>query len=161
MDCVATTTTEARVWDVRNANLPGDTFYIGRPGRGRDGKWGNPFPLHRPLTIAEAEKIEDRLPLIAELGYAHAGAHLNREQALQLYDGYLAWATRNGRLDVRELVMETQDGFTARNLGCFCAPKPCHGDALLRLAKAYAYNRNEGHEHESALEAALYIHITR
>ena len=98
------------------------------------------------------------MPYHYELGYAYECARLTRGQSLQLYAEYLTWAVTNDHLDVRELVVETQESFVARDMVCFCAPQPCHGDILLKFAEAYAYYRNDEYAHERALEAALYIH---
>ncbi len=151
-------TIQAKVWSIRDAGKPADALYIGRGGKGRSGKWGNPFPIDRPLSWETVAKIEERLPYLHELGYSYEGARLTREQSLQLYAEYLTWAVRNERLDVRELVEETGAGFVAKGMVCFCSPKPCHGHILLKFACAYAYYRNEAYEHERALDAALYIH---
>ena len=149
---------KARVWHFHDPQRPADALYVGRPGKGQSGKWGNPFPIDGPLSADTVTKIEERMPYLHELGYAYEGARLTREQSLQLYAEYLTWAVRNERLDVRELVVETEDGFVVRDMACFCAPKPCHGDTLLKFAEAYAYYRNEGYEHVWALDTALYIH---
>lgn len=147
-----------QVWNIRDPHMPADALYIGRPGKGQSGKWGNPFPIDRPLTRETALKIEERMPYHYELGYAYEGARLTREQSLELYAEYLTWAVRNERLDVRELVVETEEGWVVRDTGCFCAPQPCHGDVLMKFAEAYAYYRNDEYEHERALDGALYIH---
>ena len=150
---------EPKVWNIKDVDKPSDGLYIGRAGQGESGTWGNPFPINRPLTKSEARKIAKRLPLLAELGYAYAGARLTRKQSLGLYAGYLAWAITNDKLDVRELVAERDEGLRPKDLICFCAPQPCHGDQLMKLAESYAYYRNErGYDHEGAVESALYIH---
>ena len=150
---------EQKVWNIRDVGKPSDGLYIGRAGHGQPGTWGNPFPIDRPLTGMDAQKITERLPMLAELGYAYKGARLTREQSLELYAGYLSWAITNNRLDVRDLVVETDEGLRAKDLIGFCAPKPCHGDQLLKFAESYSYYRNErGYEHERAKESALYIH---
>ena len=151
-------TVKARVWNIRDPHRPADALYIGRAGKGQSGKWGNPFPIDRPLSRETALKIEERMPYHYELGYAYEGARLTREQSLDLYSEYLTWAITNDHLDVRELVIETEDGFVVREMVCFCAPLPCHGHVLLKFAEAYAYYRNDEYEHERALETALYIH---
>ena len=63
-----------KVWHIRDAKKPADGLYIGRAGKGQTGKWGNPFPIDRPLTKVDAQKIAERLPMLAELEYADAGA---------------------------------------------------------------------------------------
>ena len=57
------------------------------------------------------------------------GEHGNREQVIKLYEEYL----NNSDLlrDLKQL--------KGKNLVCFCSPKPCHGDILLRkLGEAQA-----------------------
>lgn len=49
-----------------------------------------------------------------------------REQAIDMYRDHL---DRNP-----ELVEDAKKELKGRNLVCFCAPKPCHGDVLLKLA---------------------------
>lgn len=148
----------ARVWNIRDKERPADAVYIGRAGKREPGAWGNPFSIGKPLSEEGARKIAERLPMIAEIGYAHAGARLTREQSLELYAGYLPWAIRNERLDVRELVEETDEGLQPRHTYCYCVPQPCHGELLMKLADAYCYYRNElEYDHALALETALYI----
>lgn len=50
----------------------------------------------------------------------------SRDEAVALYEEYLA--TSGLAADLHEL--EGQD------LACWCAPRPCHADILLRLANA-------------------------
>ena len=73
---------------------------------GRPSKWGNPFKL------------------------INADDDQERAEVLDEYRVWLWNEIRRGRWTVREL-SELAD----RRLGCFCAPKPCHGDALLRAAQ--------------------------
>jgi hypothetical protein len=44
---------------------------------------------------------------------------------------YEAWLTRQPRLLARV------PDLRGKVLGCFCAPLPCHGDVLARLAEAW------------------------
>ena len=50
------------------------------------------------------------------------GEHGNREQVIKLYEEYL----NNSRL------LEDLKQLKGKNLVCFCSPKSCHGDILLR-----------------------------
>ena len=155
---MAEPTFTAKVWNIRDKDRPADAFYIGRAGNGEPGTWGNPFPIGKPLSEEDARKIAERLQVIAEIGYAHAGARLTRKQSLELYAGYLPWAIRTERLDVRELVKETDEGLQPKDTYCFCVPQPCHGELLMKLADAYCYYRKEvEYDHALALETALYI----
>lgn len=75
--------------------------YIGRPGRGLTGKWGNPFTLKvggsREIVIAR----------------------------------YRAWLLQQPHL------MAALPELRGKVLGCWCAPKSCHGDVLAELADAH------------------------
>ena len=147
------------MWNIRDVDRPIDGLYIGRAGKGQSGKWGNPFSLERPLTDSDVQKIGEPLPMWAELDWVRAGVVLTRERSLSLYSAYLAWAVANDRLDIRELVTETEDGLRPKDMIGFCAPQPCHGDQLLQMAESYALYRNEReYNHEKAKESALYIH---
>jgi hypothetical protein len=47
-----------------------------------------------------------------------------REEVIKLYEHYI--------LD-SELIHDISE-LRGKTLGCYCAPKPCHGDILVRLA---------------------------
>jgi hypothetical protein len=73
---------------------------------GRPGPWGNPFSY---------------LP--------HArGAVLvtSRDQAIARYEAWL--------LGQPQLVAKVRRELAGKILGCFCAPLPCHGNVLARIA---------------------------
>ena len=36
-----------KVWNINDPKVPGDAVYIGRAGKGHDGRYGNPFRLGR------------------------------------------------------------------------------------------------------------------
>jgi hypothetical protein len=73
---------------------------------GRPSKWGNPFKIGRDA----------------------AGAYWSRDDVIQLYASWVQQEIADGRLDVEEL--------RGKRLACWCAPQPCHGDVLARLANA-------------------------
>lgn len=74
---------------------------------GRPSKWGNPFShLASDKTIAQF--------LVA-----------SREEAIARYEEWL--------LAQPELVAALPE-LRGKVLGCWCAPKPCHGEVLVRLA---------------------------
>lgn len=75
---------------------------------GRPSKWGNPFS-HRQGTSAEF-KVS------------------NRAEAIQKYE---EWILTQPHLmaDLREL--------RGKVLGCWCNPKPCHGNILVQLIEKY------------------------
>jgi Domain of unknown function (DUF4326) len=51
------------------------------------------------------------------------------EEALQKYEQYL-----RERLSKEPELVEKLKGLRGKTLGCWCAPDPCHGEVLLRLA---------------------------
>lgn len=73
---------------------------------GRPGPWGNPFS-HKPGTLAK-----HRCATVAE--------------ALAAYERWL--------LGQPELVARAKRELAGKVLGCWCAPGPCHGDVLARIA---------------------------
>ena len=78
-------------------------------GRGRGSKWGNPYVI----------------------GKRWGSKIIDRELAIELYKGYIEKEIANNpNMDIEEL--------RGHNLGCWCAPQPCHCDYLLEKA-----NRND------------------
>lgn len=73
---------------------------------GRGSKWGNPF-THRPI---EDTKAQFQSP--------------TREASINAYRGHL--------MSQPEL-LECLPELKGKRLGCFCKPKPCHGDVLVEL----------------------------
>jgi hypothetical protein len=71
---------------------------------GRPSKWGNPF-THKPGTAARFRVS-------------------TRQEAI---DAYAEWITTQPHLlaDLHEL--------KGKVLGCWCKPKACHGDVLVRM----------------------------
>jgi hypothetical protein len=78
--------------------------YIGRPS-----KWGNPFS-HKAGTAAK-HKVN------------------TRKEAIMAYRTWLWASIEAGSITFEELA--TLDG---KVLGCWCHPKPCHGDVLTQAA---------------------------
>ena len=72
---------------------------------GRPSKWGNPFS-HKVGTRAEF--------LVA-----------SREEAIALYAEWIL---------LQPLLMTDLHELRGKTLGCWCAPLPCHGDTLYKLA---------------------------
>lgn len=73
---------------------------------GRPSKWGNPFThLSRADTLAE-----------------HHVA--SRQEAVEKYR---EWIAAN-----HELLSQLEE-LRGKTLGCWCSPKPCHGDVLVEL----------------------------
>lgn len=79
--------------------------YIGRPGKGVDGYFGNPFPVGKNKT-----------------------GFLTLEESLQWYKAYL-----EHRLLVDEEFKQKFLDLKGKRLGCFCKPKPCHGDVIVEV----------------------------
>ncbi len=74
---------------------------------GRPSKWGNPFKLNDPSFPKGLSMLGKRRMAISK---------------------YREWLLRNGELTkcLHEL--------KGKDLVCWCAPLPCHGDVLLELA---------------------------
>jgi hypothetical protein len=70
---------------------------------GRGSKWGNPFS-HQDGTKA--------LYKVA-----------TREEAIEKYDKWL---------DTQPELLAALEELRGQRLGCYCAPRPCHGDVLVR-----------------------------
>ena len=73
---------------------------------GRGSKWGNPYTTIQDKDTMASEIVE------------------TSEEAISKY--------REHVLNTPEL-MESLDELEGKTLGCFCKPKPCHGDVLLEL----------------------------
>lgn len=52
-------------------------------------------------------------------------ANINRTKAIKLYEESLLGDTK---------LLDTVNELQGKNLGCWCAPRPCHGEILHRLA---------------------------
>jgi hypothetical protein len=83
------------------------TVYIGRPS-----KWGNPYS-HKPGAISPGTTVY-RVE--------------SREDAVHLYEKYIRYLLEEGLMEWAEL--EELEGEV---LGCWCKPKACHGDVLVKL----------------------------
>ncbi len=86
--------------------------YIGRPGKGRAGPLGNPIVKGLRCPVCE-------------------GMHTTPGDTLPCYEKYLEAATAEDPAFM-ELVMSCE----GKSLGCFCHPKPCHGDVLVRFIES-------------------------
>ena len=58
------------------------------------------------------------------------GIHGTREECIAAYSEYLA-----ERLEKEPDLMQECADLDGLTLGCWCSPKPCHGDTLLHFAK--------------------------
>lgn len=89
--------------------------YIGRPGKGQDGPFGNPIEVCRICSICEEFHGTKGSTLPCFERYAKERAEEDQE-----------WKKR---------VIDLQ----GKTLGCFCGPnQPCHGHVLLQLASEWA-----------------------
>jgi hypothetical protein len=73
---------------------------------GRGSKWGNPFTTTKDKETLASEIVE------------------TSEEAISKYKEYV--------LNTPDLI-QSLDELEGKRLGCFCKPKPCHGDVLLEL----------------------------
>jgi hypothetical protein len=76
-------------------------------GRGRGSKWGNPYS-HKEGTLAEFRVN-------------------SREEAIAKFEEYLI---------SNEELMKDLPSLKGKVLGCWCKPKSCHGDILVKYADA-------------------------
>ena len=56
-----------------------------------------------------------------------------REDVIRLYEEYIRARLQQGNISVRDLLR-----LRGKKLGCFCKPKDCHGDVLLKLIEEYS-----------------------
>lgn len=99
-----------RVIHIRESKKTDDEVYIGRPGKGLDGYFGN--PIRKGSTCYLCGKVHT------------AGA-----STLPCYKAYLKLRIGNDpafKARVKELHGKT--------LVCFCKPNACHGDYLARVS---------------------------
>lgn len=91
---------------------PGIVVRVDRANRydvyiGRPSIWGNPFS-HKPGTLAQF-RVKDRAEAIA---------------------AYERW------IQTQPDLLARLPELRGKVLGCWCAPMPCHGDVLVRMANA-------------------------
>jgi len=118
------------VSDTRAVNLRKEPYdvYIGRAGKGKDGYFGN--PIKRGEKCSRCKKV-------------HRGAG----STLGCYERYL-----DARIEKDTEFAERVRGLYGKRLGCFCHPKPCHGDILAKRAVRL-------HEiHALATETQTFVH---
>lgn len=98
----------------RVANITaGDEFdvYIGRPGKGQDGFFGNPHEIGLCLTCSGA-------------GSPTAAVYHTRLGAIDAFCKYFAQQLEDPTYRTRVLKLR------GLRLGCFCRPRLCHGDII-------------------------------
>lgn len=89
--------------------------------------------MGRVINIKDGEKYD---VYIGRKGRGHDGYFGNpfntgtRTEKLNNFESYL-----KDRLEVDDDFRESVKQLHDKTLGCFCKPKPCHGDILLKHAK--------------------------
>ena len=93
-------------------NLRTDEYdvYIGRAGKGLTGYFGNPA------------RFDKRCPLC---GRIHRDTVEGRQDLLMCYEKYF-----DRRMLDDETFFNRVLELRGKRLGCFCKPKPCHGDVI-------------------------------
>lgn len=86
------------------------TVYIGRPGHGEDGTFGNPVRLNHHCGIC---------------GHVHT----ERGETLPCFETYLRNRIKGSSSFRRRFLALTDDDV----LGCFCKPDACHGDIIVKV----------------------------
>jgi len=101
-----------------NVHGPGRKYgyvYVGRKFTG-DKHFGNPF---------------------SHLGLSNVVVVPDRDAAC---DAFEKWITSESYQDVeperRQWIINNLNKLRGKNLGCFCAPKRCHAETLMKLANA-------------------------
>lgn len=98
-------------WGTTVVNLRFERYdvYIGRPGKGKDGYFGNPFALARQADAAA------------------------RDEVMARYEEYFRErVARDEEFRTRVLALR------GKRLGCFCKPGRCHGDVIAAYVEASA-----------------------
>ncbi len=86
--------------------------YIGRPGKGLDGPFGNPYKVgHSCLRCGKP--------------------HPKPADVMPCYRAYLAYRAARS-----EAFAASLRALRGKRLGCFCKPGPCHGDTIVEWLEA-------------------------
>ena len=107
-------------------------IYVGRNPLGqKPSQWGNPFVVGSKLTRKLQELVQGE-PVPRQCQPGHVVEH---GEAVALYRALLDARLRQGEL--------TRDDFTlyyGYRLGCFCKPRPCHGDVIAEYVEWFHRN---------------------
>lgn len=103
---------------VVNINREPYDVYIGRAGKGQDGYFGNPI------------QFNEKCP---ECGRIHKDNSTGREELVECYR-YWFWRKIKNDPEFKRRIEELK----GKTLGCFCKPKPCHGDIIAFYLEFYA-----------------------
>lgn len=94
---------------IKNSTGSTEEVYIGRPGKGQKGLFGNPVIIGKQCY------------------YCHE-THSSGGDTLECYEKYLL-----DRLDKDEVFAEAFWQLKDKILVCFCKPNPCHGDIIKKI----------------------------
>ncbi len=99
--------------ETRVVNLYKEKYdvYIGRPGKGQNGYFGNPY------------RIGEMCSRCGEL-------HKTGGDTLKCYKEYFYERIENDQEFYNNVC-----NLYGKTLGCFCKPKPCHGDLIVEWLK--------------------------
>ena len=93
--------------------------YIGRPGKGQDGYFGNPFKIGDKATFGDVEISIQR-----------------REECIMAYEQWFYFKLNDPEFKARILSLKN------KRLGCFCKPLPCHGDVIAEYLNNMKFSPN-------------------
>lgn len=79
---------------------------------GRGSKWGNPFSVNSGKSKYDVSSCKDL------------------DECLEKYSDHLWEMIKDGRV-----VKEELRSLQGKRLGCFCKPKPCHGDIIVKAVE--------------------------
>lgn len=82
--------------------------YIGRHGKGRDGYFGNPIRTNEECVVCN-------------------DIHITSGDTLKCFEIYF-----NDRIIHDDVFKQRILELKGKKLGCFCKPKQCHGDVIVR-----------------------------
>lgn len=86
--------------------------YIGRPGKGFAGPWGNPIKPDVPCRVCGER-------------------HVKPADTLPCFEQFLTSLLDDPATS--PILIANMASLSGKRLVCFCAPRPCHGDVLARL----------------------------
>lgn len=117
-----------KVYNKRDKNAPPGAVYVGRPS-----KWGNPFVIG---VHGDRDKVVKLFRILAT-HIATPWWQQGETLSIDFQDAAAnQWKLTFTEDDIREL--------KGKDLVCWCAPKPCHADILLKLANEATTQRPEG-----------------
>lgn len=103
------------VYNNKNFNV-----YIGRPPQGGEWRFGNPFVIERD---GDRKEVVFKFKIWLETG--------------DTFDCLDATSER------RKWILDHVKELKGKVLGCWCFPKSCHGDVLIKLANSKNYRKKK------------------